>query len=460
MRTIVPPPLGQGEVLEDAVFKYGRAIIAYPVDTFSDVKVANYGNSNNCKELFERLLLQGDEPADRFLLSCMKDKSTLPEVDTCEDDLPTTILGVRRMMQKDQISPVLAKKLADVLGIGKDPDWLNMEAIARGQKFYYRIKWLADLVLAYSSLSGGYGVPRVDDVLHMTGGITKKSTAWMRLLNTLQYVMHTAIPGELRIGGKGWWDSVRSRLGHAFVRHRALELRKKQPTALPGSHVPINQLDMARATLGLKALTIASFQIVVIVGLRRLAPRFFSFISKETLEDFTHFWRYNGFLMGLTDEANPCLSIDGALRICQEYGYLYCLISPSNEEALAQFNRDFPAVQTKDSKDAGVMAKQLYSCMHAAAPMVMPSCTESAALARILMSDEYCDAMGIEPASRMAFFAARVRIFLVVLVSLLASFLSSIGLRRTVESFEQIVPNKLLKVLKEEAKRQAMSSDV
>ncbi|KAI8620777.1 hypothetical protein BC830DRAFT_446762 [Chytriomyces sp. MP71] len=61
---------------------------------------------------------------------------------------------------------------------------------------------------------------------------------------------------------------------------------------------------------------IVAFQAVVLMALPRLIPAFYGIVaSRQDPEDFTQFCRYNAFLLGVTDKANPCVNYMVLLRL-------------------------------------------------------------------------------------------------------------------------------------------------
>ncbi|KAJ1567785.1 hypothetical protein HK405_004766 [Cladochytrium tenue] len=79
--------------------------------------------------------------------------------------------------------------------------------------------WNAFLIFSvlHGSLTGAFGMPRVDSVLMYTGYLTSlsKSTA-RRLMETSEMILNAFVPGELlKIGGAGWMNVVKVRLMHA-----------------------------------------------------------------------------------------------------------------------------------------------------------------------------------------------------------------------------------------------------
>jgi len=91
--------------------------------------------------------------------------------------------------------------------------------------------------------------------------------------------------------GVGWYSSLRVRFLHAKVRYR---LKNSQKWNQQEWGVPINQEDMIA--------TILSFQFNVLFCLNVIGVK----LTDEEIEDYTHLWRYIGYLRGVREELNPC----------------------------------------------------------------------------------------------------------------------------------------------------------
>ncbi|KAJ3075022.1 hypothetical protein HDU98_009466 [Podochytrium sp. JEL0797] len=462
MRTLNALPLPKlDDTIESLFIKHGRSVIVLPLETFADVPAPTLGPGNDAKKLWESLLHEGDAPADAFVAECFANSAgAMPGADPISGEeiplrLPRTVTGLKKMMALKEIPESMANELAVVLGIEKQPEWVDSASVERGQRFMWRIFGLYFSILGSSSLPGGYGVARVDQVLHMTGGITKEANFWLRILNTLEYELAVGRIGELMTVGKsGWWASVKVRLGHTFARYRAVELRKKNPEAMPGNEAPINQADMS--------MTILTFQAVALMALPRLIPSLYNYVvTPQDLEDFTHFWRFNGYLMGVTDKANCCTSYQSSLRLLHSYNHLYHGVSPVQaENLLVEVPLDKGGVgKAEDSHDGGVMAMQLWRYQAKFDPAHAPTFRVSVALGRICMGDEYCNAMGIEATNSIDLFRARVKTWVALVFAVIASFFYRMGGGRGMEQFVERGANKLHKKLleKEMARREKLT---
>jgi hypothetical protein len=139
-----------------------------------------------------------------------------------------------------------SKTLAKQLGLDVLPSWVDLEAIERGQLFYWRYAGLIGLLLVDVSLAGefvratdhgncfgsklaviyiyilgGFGVPRIDAILNWTGAMADSKKGARRILETGIYLADWMISGELaKVGGTGWNSAVKVRMIHAAVRSR------------------------------------------------------------------------------------------------------------------------------------------------------------------------------------------------------------------------------------------------
>jgi hypothetical protein len=177
------------------------------------------------------------------------------------------------------------------------PSWLDDAAVARGQCVFVRYAGVAELALLELSLVGGFSAPNINKVLMATGYLANAHTA-RRLYETNQLVVDCLPEGSLVPGtGVGWRACLRVRLLHARVRQRLLRTARWQREAWG---VPINQEDMAATQL--------SFHYNVLYAIERVGIR----LSDRERDDYTHLWRYIGYLMGISEEHNPCSSYERA----------------------------------------------------------------------------------------------------------------------------------------------------
>ncbi|KAI9346067.1 hypothetical protein DFJ73DRAFT_796821 [Zopfochytrium polystomum] len=187
---------------------------------------------------------------------------------------------------KEELTPEF---LTERLGTGFAlPEWVNVEQIERASIFHWERIGMIYMILLHGSLGGGFGVPRVDQVLNATGrlGSTDHKRALRRLVETTDMItnsFHSDVRQLTEVGGIGWRSNVKVRLIHASIRYR-LHAKLRDD-----SHVPINQTDMVA--------TLLSFSTVVLVAMLKLGYR----PTRQELDDYSAAWRYIGFLNGVQD---------------------------------------------------------------------------------------------------------------------------------------------------------------
>ncbi|KAJ9381847.1 hypothetical protein DTO063F5_5974 [Paecilomyces variotii] len=174
------------------------------------------------------------------------------------------------------------------------PEWVDWEQIKRGQDVFYRYAIPIIIALAFQSLLGGMGAPRVVETLSRTGGFSA-SVVRRRLLETVQHTLDvTGSVNAMKPGGEGHVSSVRVRLLHSVVRLRILNLAIQQPDYYDKEKygVPINDLDCI-ATINIFSSN------VVWMGL----PRQGVYLSQQEIEDYIALWRLVAYYMGTPTEA-------------------------------------------------------------------------------------------------------------------------------------------------------------
>ncbi|TPX69766.1 hypothetical protein SpCBS45565_g02199 [Spizellomyces sp. 'palustris'] len=171
------------------------------------------------------------------------------------------------------------------------PEWVDWEKVNRGREVFWRNMGAIQVVLLYASLAGGFSIPRVNDVLIRTGYLSHPRHINRRLLETGQMINDIMQHG-LRPGSDGWKSVLRVRFLHCAVRKRQLP-ENGIDTGSSKKIIPINQTDLIGTLLG--------FQCSVITGLTYL----WIYLTPSERDDYTHLWRYVGYLIGVKEENNP-----------------------------------------------------------------------------------------------------------------------------------------------------------
>jgi len=117
-----------------------------------------------------------------------------------------------------------------------------------------------------------------------------------RLLETSQMIIDCMQPdGLVPLTGIGWKSCLRVRFLHGKVRQR---LRSSERWNAEEWGIPINQEDMIATLLSF------SFNIVVALSIMGIN------LTKGEVDDYLHLWRYIGYLSGVRDDLNPCISYE------------------------------------------------------------------------------------------------------------------------------------------------------
>lgn len=167
------------------------------------------------------------------------------------------------------------------------PEWVDFEAMKKGQELLAGFPVQMGLSLFSGSLCGGAVFTKMALITSMTGMLSGDSTR--RLTETSKMVISMAFPEAIRPGGSAYELLIRVRLLHSAIRRSLVESgRFSHPV-----EVPINQHDLA-ITLGL-------FGYLNVRSLGRLGVT----LRDEDVESYIHMWRYGGYLLGIEDELLP-----------------------------------------------------------------------------------------------------------------------------------------------------------
>ncbi|MEN3980259.1 oxygenase MpaB family protein [Acinetobacter sp. CWB-B33] len=165
------------------------------------------------------------------------------------------------------------------------PDWLDEEKMDRALQFTHQLGINNGFVLRDLSLMAGYLFPGFNQPLMMTGALNKQ--AGTRLAETTKWWIDITEPDGLKRYGAGFTSTIYVRFIHALVR---AHLKKNPKWDADTWGLPINQFDLAMTNL--------AFSSVVLIGIRALGI----FPSQQDTENFLHFWRYIGWLMGVDEQ--------------------------------------------------------------------------------------------------------------------------------------------------------------
>lgn len=166
--------------------------------------------------------------------------------------------------------------------IDTPPSWLNNELLEAGSAFCRRTGPFGFIVLRNYCLMGGYESAAINKPLIYTGAL--KKGAAKRMAETLDFWVSVTGKHAMKRTGKGFSDTVKVRMIHAFSRAYICKQPQWDNNQLG---IPINQGDMVATNLG--------FSIVFLEGIRRLG---FKPTDKE-INGLFHFWKYIGYLLGI-----------------------------------------------------------------------------------------------------------------------------------------------------------------
>lgn len=266
------------------------------------------------------------------------------------------------------------------------PPWVDFDQISRGQDVFYRYAGAAFTGLLNDSLLGGFGARRISEVLVRTGSFGVES-ARRRLLQTTQWILDVMDnPDAVRVGAKGWKNTISVRLLHSHVRQRILGICESDPDYydVKENGVPINDLH--------SLVTLTSFSSTLI---DHTFPAMFVYLTKTQRDDYIALWRWLAYLIGTDDR----YFVDADIaRACLE-SILLAELWPDTDE--------HSHTRTLLHNSISAIANQPPSNM---------SYDYICAQVRWLHGNEYCDALGLPQVSFYARFitASKVSFFLVM----------------------------------------------
>ena len=203
--------------------------------------------------------------------------------------MESSLSFVERLAQDDGLSKKQRKPLNAFLDAAAEvPDWVDWDAVSRGQTFFVRFGLVHSTALLLGGLLESYSDSQIANVLMRTGRLHKET--YRRIFETGSMVYDTMVPDGLLEGRKGYRTLLKVRLMHAGVRR--LMLRGKS-WDMDRFGMPVGQEDMA--------FTLLMFDVATLRGAQRLGLR----ISEQQRADHHHLWRYVGYLMGVDEALLP-----------------------------------------------------------------------------------------------------------------------------------------------------------
>jgi hypothetical protein len=247
-----------------------------------------------------------------------------------------------------------ARALADKYS-GELPDWVDFALVAEGQDIFTQHLPVCMTWLYYGSLVGGFSFPRITKVLLSTGYLCGSPDKVMtRLMDTFRMILLCMQPGGMAPRNEGWKAAMRVRMLHARVR---VMLRGRKYWNEEEWGVPINQEDLCATLLGFSLSTLKGMELM------RASP-----LSTRQREAYMHLWRFIGWVMGISDEHNPCSSYARSVLFSQSFalhqlqpnddsakvsGHLLGFMGPKMALYRAQFSRRLLGAELADSLSIG-----------------------------------------------------------------------------------------------------------
>ncbi|RLZ07378.1 DUF2236 domain-containing protein [Acinetobacter sp. 2JN-4] len=169
--------------------------------------------------------------------------------------------------------------------VQQTPSWYEQSKIDAALKFTYRLGANNGFILRDLSLMTGYMYPGFNQPLVLTGALNKQ--AGTRLAETTKWWVDITEQDGFERFSKGFTSTIYVRFIHSLVRH---QLQKSEKWDAETWGVPINQYD--------QAMTNIAFSGVVLIGIRALGI----FPNQQEVDNFLHFWKYAGWLMGIDEK--------------------------------------------------------------------------------------------------------------------------------------------------------------
>ena len=169
------------------------------------------------------------------------------------------------------------------------PEWVDFDAMRRGQRLIAVTGPLMGLSLLSGSLVGGYIFYKAAMVTAFTGRLGMPGDISRRLVETAALIFYMSRPEEIRPGGKAHEILMRVRLLHGAIRQwtRDSDRWKEEWDQ------PINQEDLA--------ITMSEFSYLNVRSLLRMGVR----LSDEEIDAHFALWRYAGHVLGIQDFLLP-----------------------------------------------------------------------------------------------------------------------------------------------------------
>ena len=165
------------------------------------------------------------------------------------------------------------------------PSWFDASKLETAIEFTHRLGSNGTYILRDLALMTGYQYPGFNQPLIITGALNKY--AGKRLAETHKWWLDVTQLNSFARFNAGFTSTIYVRFIHALVRH---QLGKSERWDARTWGLPINQFDLA--------MTNIAFSGVVLLGIRALGI----LPNQQEVENFLHFWKYIGWLMGIDEK--------------------------------------------------------------------------------------------------------------------------------------------------------------
>nr|XP_022909849.1 uncharacterized protein LOC111420980 [Onthophagus taurus] len=189
----------------------------------------------------------------------------------------------------------------------KIPEYYDKEKFKRGQQFFHR-NIFAMLFGKFLGLISDLTLISSQKILEHTNQSNEPKTAFKRYVSTI-FSMYTWYTYDLIPGSKSWESLKRIRTIHNFA---SLKCHKNQIGEIAQYH-------MALAQFGFMGLIVSKSEKIGI------------FPNQKEMDDFIHFWRVIGHMLGIEEKYNICReTFKETKEICDEI--IAEIISPALNE--------------------------------------------------------------------------------------------------------------------------------
>ena len=250
------------------------------------------------------------------------------------------ILSWNHLLNGD-IGTVKSHTIAFFYDTLKVPEWVNWDLIIQGQEAlsHYLISYWFSVL--YYSLINSCTLPTIVNLLYTYQDYSKLIMSISDIL--LKLIQNTE---SLQPGGEGWFALVRLRLIFSAFRHHKRTQRQvsektnntNRPISTVGTtigkmnttnslfyykNISMNQLDMISMLIGF------SYNAIIIMKCMGTP------LTEIDEHSILHLFRYVGYLIGINNDNNPCISIEKCKDYYDKYVQIKMYTLSTDEQKLA-----------------------------------------------------------------------------------------------------------------------------